>query len=352
MFSDAEIQKFKDAWKKISKSQKVLLISHLNPDVDALSSLGVFIEILKENNKEYVAWADGYDNDFNFLSNNEEIIGQREKLFSIISQRFNHGQEISDDFLKFFDLVIILDCGSLERTSLSSGILKSKELKLNTFIIEFDHHLPIKTYADIEIRIPLASTTEVLYHFLEINNISINRSVANCLLAGILSDTANFLYPSVSGETLEISSKLMIAGAQFPKLLNYTWRNKNFYEMKLLGLAIDNLKINKKYNIAFSVLSWEDLNEMKKSSIIWNNDVFSDIVGFLSNLAETDMIMLLREDEIGRIKGSLRVGATKSDIDVDSTKLAAIFGGGGHKKASGFVVNGHIVKNGYNFKIV
>jgi phosphoesterase RecJ-like protein len=347
MFSDADIQKFKDAWEKISESQKVLLVSHLNPDVDALSSLGTFIEILKENNKEYVAWAEGKDDNFNFLFSDGEIIGQREKLFSIISQRFNQGQEISDDFFKFFDLVIILDCGSMERTSLAPFIFKSQELKLGTSIIEFDHHLPIKTYADIEIRIPLASTTEILYHFLEINNIFIN-----CLLAGILSDTANFLYPSVSGETLEISSKLMIAGAQFPKLLNYTWRNKNFSEMKLLGLAIANLKINKKYNLAFSVFTYDDLEKNRITLSSLNNDVFGDIVGFLSNLSDTNIVMLLREDKIGRIKGSLRVGVTNSGVDIDSTKLAAIFGGGGHKKASGFVIDGHIIKNKDNLKIV
>jgi len=62
--------------------------------------------------------------------------------------------------------------------------------------------------------------------------------------------------------------------------------------------------------------------------------------------------MLLREDKIGRIKGSLRVGVTNSGVDIDSTKLAAIFGGGGHKKASGFVIDGHIIKNKDNLKIV
>ncbi|HPT08329.1 MAG TPA: bifunctional oligoribonuclease/PAP phosphatase NrnA [bacterium] len=351
MFDNTEVQKFKEIWEKISTSGKILLISHLNPDIDALSSLGALIEILKENNKEYIAWAESKDNNFNFLPNSEEIISQKEKLFSSIILRFNQGQEISDDFFKFFDLVIILDCGSIERTSLVPFILKSKELNLPTCIVEFDHHLPTTTYADIEIRIPLASTTEILYHFLEINNIEINRSVANCLLAGILSDTANFLYPSVSGETLAISSKLMIAGAQFPKLLNYTWRNKNFFEMKLLGLAISNLKVNKRYNLAFSIFTYDDLEKNKINSIYFNNDIFSDIIGFLSNLAETNMVMLLREDKIGQIKGSLRVGADNG-LDIDSTKLAAIFGGGGHKKASGFVSSGHIIKNGDNFSII
>jgi len=144
----------------------------------------------------------------------------------------------------------------------------------------------------------------------------------------------------------------MDLGAQFPKLLNSTWRNKNFLEMKLLGLALGNLKVNKKYNISFSILPYEDLENIKKDYTFLSSDIFGDIAGFLSSLSETDIIMLLREEEIGYIKGSLRVGASRPGIKADVNKLASIFGGGGHKKASGFLIKGNIIKEGSNFKIV
>lgn len=350
MFSDIELKKFKLAWEKVCASNNILLVSHLSPDVDALSSLGAFIEILKDLNKNYLAFADGKNDDYYFLPNEEEIIGNKNDLLKIISHRFNQGEEIKNNFLSFFDLVIVLDCGSIERTSLSDDINSIKDLMLDTLIIEFDHHLPVKTYADIEIKTSIASTTEVLYHFISINEISINKPLATCLLAGILTDTANFLYPSVSSKTLEIASEMMVLGAQFPKLLSNTWRNKSFLEMKLWGLALANLKINKKYNIAFSVLPYEDLKNFKKIFGMWSGDVFGDIVGFLSNLSEANIVLFLREEEIGKIKGSLRVGAT--DLDIDATKIASLFGGGGHKKASGFVFNGSIIKVGNNFKII
>jgi phosphoesterase RecJ-like protein len=194
----------------------------------------------------------------------------------------------------------------------------------------------------------------------DINEIEINRNLANCILAGILTDTANFLYPSVSSKTMEISSKMMALGAQFPKLLNSTWRNKSFLEMKIWGLALANLKVNEKYNIASSVLPYEDLNNFKKIYGNFSADVFGDITGFLSSLSETDVTMLIREEERGKIKGSLRVGSLNSDInkelgdikDIDVTKLAKIFGGGGHKKASGFLLEGSIVKENDDFRVV
>lgn len=352
MFLDKNVKKIELAWEKILQSKNVLLISHLNPDVDALSSLSVLIEVLKDLNKDYIAFADGKKEDeYSFLPNEEEIIGDKQNLLKIISHRFNSGKEVGDDFFKFFDLAIIVDCGSMSRTSLKENIINVRDLMLDTAIIEFDHHVPVDNYADIEIRIPLSSTTEVLYNFIKINNIKINRSMANCLLAGILADTGNLLYPSVSSDTLDISSELMSLGAQFPKLLDNTWRNKSFIEMKLWGLALANLKINKKYNLAFSVLPWKDLENFKTDFGEWGSEIFGDIVGFISNLSEADMVLLIREDEPGKIKGSLRVGFSEKDIDC--TELASIFGGGGHKKASGFMIEGHIKKNDdNNFKIV
>lgn len=360
MFSDKDINNFKLAQEKISSAQRILLVSHLSPDVDAIASLCFFIELLKDTNKYFLALADNKKDDYYFLPNEEKIISSKDILYNIVKEDLNKGQEVSSDILKFFDLVIVVDCGSLERTSLSEEIKNIRNLMLDTFVIEFDHHAPVKTYADLEIKFSLASTTEVLYYLADINKIKINRNLANCILAGILTDTANFLYPSVTSKTLEIASEMMALGAQFPKLLNSTWRNKSFLEMKIWGLALANLKVNKKYNIASSVLPYEDLNNFKNLYGDFSADVFSDIVGFLSNLSEADITMLIREEEKGKIKGSLRVGSLNPDVteesgeikDIDVTKLAKIFGGGGHKKASGFLLEGSIVKENNGFRVV
>lgn len=343
-------EKFKMIWQKILSAKNILLLSHVNPDIDAISSLGAMIEIVKSAGKDYLAFAKDKRQDDYFLPNEEEIISDQAELFEIASQRFNEGKELKQDFLSVFDLVIVLDCGSLDRTFLAEHIDNIKYLMLDTFVIEIDHHVPTRTYADIEIKEPLASTTEVLFHFIKANNLNLTKNIANCLLAGLLTDTANFLYPSVSSSTMQVASELMANGAQFPKLLNSTWRNKNFAEMKLWGLALDNLKINKKYDIAYSILPFFELQKFKQYFGSWGVEVFSDMVGFLSNLSEASIVLLLREEEKGKIKGSLRAGV--SDENVDVNKIARLFGGGGHIKASGFVLDGHIIKSGLDFKII
>lgn len=349
MISNLDKENFNKIWQRILSANRILLVSHIHPDVDAISSLGVLIELSKIYNKKYLAFAEKKGEDYHYLPNFEDVIGDKDELLKVVGDEFNDGVKAGDDFLKYFDLVIIVDCGSIERTFISENIHVAANLMLETFIVEIDHHLPTKTYANIEMKIQLSSATEVLYYFLKENNLEINRNIANCILAGILTDTGNFLYSSVSEKTLEISSEMMSLGAQFPKLLDSTWRNKNFSEMKIWGAALNNLKINKKYNIAFSVLSYEDLSFFREVSPDLGSDVFGDIVAFMSSLSEANVVLLLREEGPGRIKGSLRVGASNKNINV--SHLASYFGGGGHKKAAGFMLEGNIIKDGGIFKV-
>ena len=344
MISDIVRQRFIESWERILSADRVLLVSHVNPDVDALSSLGVFIEIFKNINKEFLALAERKSDDYYFLPGFEKICSSRDELLEKIKLKYNQNKDLQDDWLKFFDVVLVLDCGSLDRTFLAKDLKNIKDLMLDTRIIEIDHHVKVDSYADIEIKVQLSSNTELLYYFLKENGVNINRDVANCILAGILTDTGNFLYSSVSDKTLKIASEMMSLGAQFPKLLQNTWRNKNFWEMKLWGMALANLKINKKYNIAFSVLTYDNLSFFKESTNALSGDVFGDIVGFMSSLSDAKTFLLLREEEKGKIKGSLRVGSGDQKDNIDVAYLASFLGGGGHKKAAGFMVSGSIVK--------
>ncbi len=245
------------------------------------------------------------------------------------------------DFSKF-DLIIILDCGALSRTGLENFI-KNKSAK--QFVVEIDHHPKIDDYANLEIRLSqISSTAEVIFGFIKSQKIKITKNLANCLMAGILRDTGNFAYSSTSETTIKIVSELVLYGAQFPKMMRSFAQNKDLQALKLWGLALDNLKINKKYNVAVSVLTKSEILAVAGANTLAeiNNEIFGDIVGFLSDLAGVKAIVLLREEDDKRLKVNLRT----ADNNVDMARLAQIFGGGGHVKASGFLVTGNIEKNG------
>lgn len=316
--------KFKSAFNEIRQAKNILLITHYNPDGDALSSICAMIEQLILLDKKFSAYC--YDKapfQFNFLPNIEKLISNTDTLV------------FSD-----YDLIITLDCGSLSRTKLSKEILSRNK---NQKTIEFDHHPKIDDFSDVEVRIPKAvSTTEVLYYFFKKNNLQINKNIANCILTGILTDTGNFLFPSTSEEAVKIASEMLLCGARFPTIMENTWRNKSLSAMNIWGKAMNNLQINKKYNFAFSILSYKDIEGIDISE-----EELEGLPGFLSNLHDIKGLLWMREENDGSIKGSLRTKNNKVDI----SKIAKLLGGGGHAKASGFMIKANLKKEGDKWKI-
>jgi len=305
-----DIEKFVQAFAKIKEAKKILLITHVRPDGDALASLCVFIDLAIGLDKEYVAYCqDKATPSFMFLPHIEKIVSDR--------------ASVVDNFVDF-DLIVTLDCANADRMGLAEEI---KQRQPNQFVIEIDHHLETKDYADLIIRDDKAiATAEIIYYFLKAGNIKINKNIANCLLSGILGDSGNFLYPGISDKTVNIASEMLLYGAQLPQILKSTLQNKSLSAMKLWGVVLNNLKINKKYNLAFSTLTLDEISRFDN-----DEDTFDSISGFLSNLYGVKAVIFLREENnsltgVRQIKGSLR----SSHPTLDISKLANKLGGGGH----------------------
>jgi phosphoesterase RecJ-like protein len=309
-------EKYLRAYERILKADNVLLVAHERPDGDAFSCVCAGIEIMERLGKKYDSFCHGdISPNFNFLPHIEKIKTKKEDL----------------DFKKH-DLIIVFDCGSIGRTKLEDEIKKREK---SQFIIEFDHHPKIKDYSDLEIRDPeAAATTEVLYYFFKYNGLSFNKNIADCILTGILTDTGNFIYPSTSEKTTNIASEMLDYGASFARINQNTIKNKTLNSMKLWGRALNNLRINKKYQIAFTWLNNEDLKELD------DEESLESLSGFLSALSGVKGLLFIREFKKGFIKGSLRSSHPKMDI----SKLAIVLNGGGHAKTSGFSFDGELLE--------
>jgi len=316
-----DTQLFQKAYNLIKTSNSILIVTHEHPDGDAVASVCLMAEVLRLAGKKYWLYCPSRINyQSEFLPHLDE--------FKNYCENFN------------FDLIIVLDCGTVERTKLDKELLNRRADQL---ALEIDHHPKVRAYADLEIRdSAAASTTEILYYFLKINKIKITKNLANCVLTGIMTDTGNFLYPSTSPQTINIASEMLARGARLPQIMANTWRNKSIAAMKTWGKAMSRLKINQQYNFGFTVLKSEDVPaEVTEEEL-------EGMSGFLSNLNAVNGIMLLRELPDGKIKGSLRT----SNPNVDVSKLARALGGGGHAKAAGFTISGSLQKTGNGWKIV
>lgn len=327
---EEKLNLFKD---KIKESHNILIVGHLRPDGDAISSCCAIQEILKQLNKKGEIFCSGnLPVNFSYLPNYYQINSNIDDLRDKIECR-------KDNLLDCFDLLIVVDCGSLARTNLSQEIKKSR-LNKKPYIIEIDHHPKIDNYSDLEIReIQAASTTEIIYDIPSHLKLNLNKNLSECLLTGIVTDTGNFFYPNASAKTLKIAAQLLEKGANLSKIIKNVSAYKNLATFKLWGLAMDRLKVHPNYDFAFSVLSLDDLESISSD---WEeiSETLSSIAGFLSNLANVKATLLLHETTVGMIKGHLR----SSDPNVDISILARKLGGGGHPQASGFSIAGEIIK--------
>ena len=325
--------KYQKARKLIEQADNILLVCHYNPDPDALGSMCAMSLYLKNIGKPYIMYChDEPPAQFGFIPAVSDV------HYKVSANGAEH------NFLLDFnahDLIILFDCGSLARSGIKDEILARNPGQL---VIEFDHHLKTDDFSDLEIRDPSASSTsELVYGFFKANRIKVTKDMAQAVLTGIVADTGNFLYPNATQEVILLASELLLYGTSIPKIADKTFRNKTIEGMKLWGFVMENLMINKEHSLAISVLSNEGV---KRMSI--DQEEMEGIANYLGNLGGVKGTLFLREQEKGRIKGSLR----SSRPDVDISKLARMLGGGGHKKSAGFMVEGKLVREGERWRIV
>lgn len=315
-------QKIKEA---INKANEVIVISHQNPDGDALGSLlGMGYYLTYDNTPHALFCLSPVPEYLKFLPDIEKIKCDEKILLE-----------------KDHDLVIILDSGDLEYAGVDRHFRQLKGLPV---VINIDHHPTNQHYGHINLVHPKASSTsEIIYHFLDYFRLPIKKEVATQLLTGILTDTGSFSNLSTTPSSMEVASRLMAYGARVKEITANTLQNKSLSQLQLWGRALSRLKEDKKTGIITTVLTTKDFAELGMS-----DESSEGIANFLNSVEKAKAIIVLREKSDGTIKGSLRT--TRPDVDV--SKIAEFFGGGGHKKAAGFTIKGKLQETDTGWKIV
>ena len=311
----------KEIYNKIHQANNILLVAHIRPDPDTISSICSMSCFLEQINKNYSPYCfDKIPYKFNFLPYSQNIYCDKEIEF------------------KNFDLIIALDCGSLSRTGLSFEINNRDK---SQYVINIDHHIKIDNFADLEIKDHnVCSTTEILYNFFKRNQIKINKDIAQCILTGILSDSGNFLFSNTTDKNISIAAEMLNHGADWFNIVSKITRNKNLSALNVWGKAISGLKINKKYNFAFTILDYNDIKNI-------NEEELEGLPEFISTLSGVKCVIALKEKGHNYIRGNIRSNCKETDISI----LANVLGGGGNKKTSGFVAEGRIAQTKSGFKI-
>ena len=284
------------------KDSSNLITGHINPDGDALGSALAFKLILDSK---------GIDSDVSF-----DMKGN-------VPSNLNHLpiELIMDKPKENYDSVYVFDCGNSERLGdLEYLALNSKR------VIVVDHHIN-PSFGDIKIiDSNAASTTQVLFREILSANIEIDKNISNCLMTGLITDTGRFQYSNTNNEVFEIASKLMLSGAELTSISDNIYGSIPMNAIKLQSEVLNRIELHEEEELVFSYVLQEDyLNFNIESS---ETDFLIDSIRLVK---ESSVALLLKEQQDKSFKGSLR---SRNELDVQ--QIASLFGGGGHKAASGF----------------
>ena len=296
--------------KFILESKKIGITYHVSPDGDAVGSVLALFNALKSLNKDcYIISKDTLSENLKFLKGSDEITG-----------------EITEP-VDETDVVVVLDCGNLERVSAN---LK----EFTGTIVNIDHHLSNDKYGDINyIDSNAAATAEIVFELLNLMGISfekedrIIKDIGTCMYTSIVTDTGAYRHSNVTERTHKISAVLKKIGVDNTFIYQSLFDNKDFSRIKLIGKALSSMKLILNGKVALLEI---DKNFTADLGIDVGDT--SDIISYGLQIKGVEVTLLLKEVEDG-VKASLRA---KSYVDV--RKIAEVFGGGGHIRASGIKI--------------
>lgn len=300
---------FNQISRRLSTSESILIITHQKPDGDACgSALALFLLARRLGKRTAVFSVDRPPSYFDFLPSVEEF-STDEKILR-----------------QDWDLILVVDAGDWFYTGISEGVILSLRKK---FVINIDHHFTNDSFGSINlIDSRSSSTCEIIFNFFQAERFFIDKGIAICLLCGILTDTGGFSNSATTAASMEIAGRLAIAGAKFKKTVDSLTRNKTIGGLRAWGLVLSRLTFFSELDLAYAYI-----RESELSNYDINGEEIDGLVNFFNNISETKWSAFFRING-DQTKASLRT--TKDSINVAA--VAALFGGGGHKKAAGFTL--------------
>ena len=291
----------------------MLIASHQNPDPDAVASVLTFHHVFKNRNIESFPYLPSAPpRNLNFLPGFFEI---KTEIHSFEP-----------------DILLCLDYGDFGRLKLPEHILARDQQS----IITIDHHLESDQRGEVKILEPdFSSTAEIIYHWLNYENIEIDKDIANCLLTGIFADSGGFRHVSTSAGTLNIVAELLLRGVSLTKIARQTMDfDKPLHLSQVWGRVLSRMQIDPRTGLAYS---WLTLNDFQRFQVTLTD--FDGITNLISTGSPLNLGLFLIEYERDKIKGSLR---SEPRGGKNVAGIVKPLGGGGHAYAAGFQQEGTV----------
>lgn len=292
---------------EIKKADKIVILTHENPDGDAIGSSLAMNLALKQLGKTADIIVPEYPKVFEFLPGANEIKKESE--------------------VEEYDLAIALDTSSIK---MLNGFAKYFETAKSKIVI--DHHSTNSMFGDynyVDQEAPAcAQLLLILFNYYKID---VTKEIGTCILAGIITDTGGFRYDNVTAETFNFVAGLSEKGIKVSQIYQKVFASKTRAKFELHRIALNRLEFLENDKVAFTYITKED-----EEKVGAKNGDYDGIVENGRDIESVEVSIFLRETDKG-IKASLR---SKEYVNV--SEVAMIFGGGGHIHAAGCTVQGNI----------
>lgn len=300
-------QDWDQAFELLRAAETVAVCCHVSPDGDALGSmLGVGLFLQRLGKKVWMSWGSptiSVPPQYSFLPQLDQV-----GMFD----------EIPDGV----DVFVAIDCGDRQRLDLLLPKFESAKVRLN-----IDHHVSNDRFGDVNLVDPdRASSAELAYELIVKMGGQPTSSEATCLYTGMVTDTGRFQYRNTTPETLRTAALLRERGVDHELIAEEVYESASFRYLHVLGIVLSRAELE-----GGLVWSWVDQDDLQGLGL----DETEHFIDVLRAVRDAKLAVLLKQQPEGGYKASLR-----SRGEVDVSKLAKAFGGGGHSRAAGFSADG------------
>ncbi len=297
----------------LKEGKRFLFVSHQDPDADGIGSMLALGKAMSIAGKEIVYLAE------------EPLLPP----LTFLTGADNIVQNIDTDHV--FSAVLAFDCSDMDRISGFASYVN--EIDRNVSLINIDHHVTNSLFGDLNLVDPASSSTgEIVFKVIEAAGFSVNREIAENIFAAIQTDTGSFAYDNTKTSTFDTAARLVRYGVDPWKMYRNLMTGYTVPGLNLLRLALGTLDFFCDGKIGMLYVSSDMMKET--GALPSDTQRFVDYPRFVEGV---EIAAIIRQTDERVYKFSLR-----SNGNVDVARIASLFGGGGHRKAAGFVCEGDL----------
>lgn len=291
----------------IRATGRVLIVSHVRPDGDAIGSLLALGLALQDTGKEVqMVLSDGVPAGFRHLPGSEQVRSKAD------------GE---------FDLIVIVDCSDLKRAGNALEGYRKPDIVI-------DHHITTEPFGTLNLVEPDAvATASILTRHMPTWGLKLTPPIAANLITGIVTDTLGFRTSNMTPDVLRQAADLLELGVDMSTLYFRSLVRRTFPAAKYWGAGLASLQ--RSNGLIWATLT---LADRKASGYTGNDD--ADLINVVSAIEDAKAVVLFVEQGHDKVKVSWR----SLNPDVDVAQVALQFNGGGHKAASGAEIDGTLAE--------